>query len=213
MERVAGKGVILAALGAELSAAPTRDPANLLPRLAAQAAVREEFRNARRDSWLMVVPHWKKAGAGVASLAQSIQINLGIPHLDGLHQFIPGDFALLVSGGTRHHAGKCGFGALRSLIVVFAARDAFHESFLLFRIGKFEIGVEIPGGREFLALRFICIGHERSLPWFIAPNAQRARVGRLRRSFGAEEALGNIPPALCKLRGAESDFDAIGIME
>src|SRR5437879_4269763 len=78
------------------------------------------------------------------------------------------------------------------------AGDAFHESFLLFAIREFQIGREI--SRYGKCLRFGArLERLRRLPWFVAPDPERACVGRLRSALRAEEALGHVPPALRKL--------------
>jgi len=95
------------------------NPAPLRP--AAQPAVTEDSRNLRRDIWLICTPRWRLSGrrpfrprflkapkprlnpvekrteSGVATSAQFVQVNLWIPYLGGLHQFIPGDFASVVA--------------------------------------------------------------------------------------------------------------------
>src|SRR5260370_24202092 len=155
----------------------------------------------------------KKTESWAATSVELVQVNLGIPHLGGLHQFIPGDFAPLVSGGARHHAGKGRFGALGGLTMEMAGGDALDEGLLFFRIGELEVGGEVSGDREFFRLGRILRGRSGGLPGLIAPDAQRAFVGRLGGSFGAEEAFGDVPPTLGKLRGAEGNVDAIGIVK
>src|SRR5256884_262603 len=92
------------------------------------------------------------------------------------------------------------------------AGDAFHESFLLFAIREFQIGREI--SRYGKCLRFGArLERLRRLPWFVAPDPERACVGRLRSALRAEEALGHVPPALRKLRRTKGHIYIVGIME
>src|SRR5437867_10239824 len=83
-------------VGALELAPATTDFANAPPpRLAAQAAVTEDFRNSRR------------VGGRIGNLsAEFIQINFRIPYLFGFHSLFPSHFASRVSSGARHHAGK-----------------------------------------------------------------------------------------------------------
>src|SRR6266567_9586970 len=94
-----------------------------------------------------------------------------------------------------------------------AAGDAGNEGLLFFRVGELEIGSKVSGNREFIGLGRILRGRCGGLPAFIAPNAQGALVRRLRSPFGAEETFGYIPPTLGKLRGAEGNVNAIGIVK
>src|SRR5208337_4571707 len=123
--------------------------------------VTEDFRKFRRDRLLICAPRgslsgWrrfvrdfkarksppdpvqKKTEPSAATSAQFVQVNPWIPHLGGLHQFIPGEFASTVGSRARHHAGKGRFRALGRLIMEITGRDAFNEGLLLFRVGEFE---------------------------------------------------------------------------
>src|SRR5208283_5694233 len=155
----------------------------------------------------------KETERGVATSAQFVQVNLMIPLLGGLHQFIPGDFASSVSRRARHHAGKGRFSALGGLIMEITARDAFNEGLLFSRIGEFEVGSEIPGSRKAFGIGRILGNGTRRLPRIVTPDAKRPGIGRLRGTLGAEKTLGDVPPALGKLRGTEGDINPIGVLE
>ena len=92
-----------------------------------------------------------------------------------------------------------------------AAGNAGDEGFLFLRVSLLEVGGELSGGGEILSLIVRC--RALPLPGFVTPDSKRTGVGRLRRAFGAEEALGHVPPPLGELRGAECDVDIVGIVE
>src|ERR1700730_1858352 len=148
-----------------------------------------------------------------AKLGEFIQVDLRIPHLGRLHEFVPGDLMSLICGGARHHAGKSRLGAFGRLVVEIAAVYALDYGLLLFGIGELEIGAKASGDRERLRLRLIFRRRTGGLPGFIAPDAEWAGIRRLRGTFGAEEALGDVPPAFSKLGGAEGHVDVVGIVE
>src|SRR2546430_3909961 len=91
-----------------------------------------------------------------ANLTQFVQVDLGIEHFGGLHQLIPTDLMSRVSGVARHHARKRGLGAFGSLIMEFAAGDAFDEGLFLFGIGLLQIGSEFSRGGKSLVTGLLC---------------------------------------------------------
>src|SRR5215467_8744682 len=127
--------------------------------------------------------------------AQLVQIDFGIEYFFGLQRFLPGNFVTLVGRGARHDARERGFGSLFSLVMEIAAGDAFDERLLLRLIGKFKVGSKVSGHRKSLWLRGR-LARGSILPGFVAPDTERPGVRRLRRTFRAEKAFGNIPPAL-----------------
>src|SRR5216684_2168335 len=112
-------------------------------------------------------------------LDQFVQVDLRIPNLGGLQEFVPSDLASLVCRGARHHARKRGLGALGRLVMEIAAANALDERLLLFRIGELQIGSKASGDRERLTLRLVLRRRASGLPRFVAPNAERAGVRRL----------------------------------
>src|SRR5258708_16402650 len=109
------------------------------------------------------------------ALAQLVQINSWVIDFGRLHQLIPSDLASRIRSGASHHARKRGLRAFGCLIMEIAAGDAFDEGLLLFAVGEFEIGAEVPGYREGLG-RGIFRRGKRSLPRFVAPDTERAGV-------------------------------------
>src|SRR6266852_8372046 len=105
-----------------------------------------EIRDAMRDACthlLRSLPAGPRSWAR-ATLGKFIQIDLRIPDLGRLHEFVPDDLAACVCRGACHHAGKSGFGALGRLVMKTAAGNALDERFLLFRIGELQIGGKAP---------------------------------------------------------------------
>ena len=99
------------------------------------------------------------AGQGV--LAEFIQVDLRIPGLGRLHELVPGDLASLISGVSRHHAGKSRLGTLGGLVMEIGAGDALDEGFLLFGIGELKVGAKAPGDLSHL----VCV----VFLWFAFP--------------------------------------------
>src|SRR5206468_3613921 len=124
---------------------------------------------------------------------------------------LPRHLASRISSGPRYHARQRRLGALVRLIVKLAAVDALDERLFLLRIGRLQIGREVPGHRKrrLLARRL----DQRSLPWLVAPDAEWTGVWRDGRAFGAEEPLAHVPPAFGELRGAECHLHVIGVVE
>src|SRR5229473_7392016 len=204
MDRLAGPA---AGTAADVGAAARSSAAAPPPRAAEQAAVTDDLRNSRRDERSIFTPH-----STALALAQLVQIEFRIVDFVRLHQLIPSDLASRIRSGARHHARKRGLRAFGRLIMEIAAGDAFDEGLLLFAVGEFEIGAEISGHREGLG-RGIFRRGKRSLPRFVAPDTERAGIRRLRSSFRAEKAFGDVPPAFGELRGAERNVDGIRIVE
>src|SRR5215471_13414681 len=125
--------------------------------------------------------------------AQLVQIDFGIEYFFRLQRFLPRNFVSLVGRGARHDARERGFGSLFSLVMEFAASNAFDESLFLFLVGKFKVGSELSCHRKFLRLSARLCGWS-VLPRFVSPDTKRPSIGRLRRTFCAKKALGYIPP-------------------
>src|SRR5882724_4019983 len=92
------------------------------PRPAAQAAVTDDFRNSRRGARRICTPPCTAGSSQLdeGKLGQLIHPNLRIPHLGGLHEFVPGDLASLIRP-THHHARKSRLSVLGRLVMEIAA--------------------------------------------------------------------------------------------
>src|SRR5438128_2104692 len=122
-------------------------------------------------------------------LSEFIQVDLRIPLVFRLHDFVPRDFVSLIRRRARHHAGKRRLAALGCLIMEIAARNALDEGLLLLRIGELEVRSKFSSDREGLRLRLVCPRGSGGLPGLIAPDAEWPGVRRLRSPFGAEESF------------------------
>src|SRR5438445_12126991 len=94
-----------------------------------------------------------------------------------------------------------------------AATDALDEGLLLFRIGELEIGGKASGDRERLILCRSFCARSSGLPPFIAPDAERAGVRRLRGACGAVPRPREDPPPVGRMSWADNDCDPVGVRE
>src|SRR4029077_12942214 len=126
--------------------AATRDLPSVPARVAAQAALTEDFRNCRRDSSCIIPPHpfsfllrmfirpartlvrkYRHRSPGVVvrlTSPQLVQINPRLQHLGRLHYLLPRNLVILVRRCAREYAGNSRLGTFSSLVVKIADADA-----------------------------------------------------------------------------------------
>src|SRR6059036_586198 len=104
-----GRGLLNCAVapsaGTAIAASTNGPPAQT----AVQVAVSEDFRNSRRDGWPICTLLEKPAcqiQLTKRKLCEFIQVDLRIPLVLRLHDFVPRDFVFLIRRRARHHAGK-----------------------------------------------------------------------------------------------------------
>src|SRR5207249_10124324 len=89
-------------------------------------------------------------------LSEFIQVDLRIPLVFRLPDFVPRDFVSLIRRRARHHAGKRRLAALGCLVMEIAACNALNEGLLLLRFGRLEVRRKFSRDREGMRLSVFC---------------------------------------------------------
>src|SRR5437879_1611651 len=185
----------------------------ILPGL--ESETKSKVKGKRQESFRLSTFNFRLSSDSFAS-RKPVEINLRVPLLIRLKQFVPRHFPSAVGGRPSKHGGQRRLHAFGSLVVEIAAGDALDEGFLLLGIGLGEVVAEGARGGKLCGVG-LC-GRVAAItatpgPRFVAIDGARTRVVRFRDSLAAEEALVHVPPALVKLSRVECDVNVARIAE